>query len=62
MVVLETAQAAKFEATIEEALGIKPPRPDSSKGIESLPQRVFDLPNDVVAIKQFIHTQTQKHA
>ena len=62
MVVLETAQAAKFEATIEQALGVKPPRPDSSKGIESLPQRVFDLPNSVDAIKQFIHTQTQKHA
>ena len=62
MVVLETAQAAKFEATIEQALGVKPPRPDSSKGIESLPQRVFDLPNSVDVIKQFIHTQTQKHA
>ena len=55
MVVLETAQAAKFEDTIHEALGIEAPRPDSTKGIENLPQRVFDLPNQLDAIKQFIH-------
>ena len=62
MVVLETAQAAKFEATIEEALGIKPPRPDSSQGMEALPQRVYDLPKSAEAIKQFIHTHTQNPA
>ena len=55
MIVLETAQAAKFEDTIQEALGTKPPRPDATQNIEDLPQRVFNLPNDAQAIKQFIH-------
>lgn len=55
MIVLETAQAAKFEETIEAALGIKPPRPDATKGIERLPQKVHELANDVNAIKAFIH-------
>ena len=55
MVVLETAQAAKFEDTIQEALGVRAPRPDATRDIESLPQKVFNLPNEVDAIKQFIH-------
>ena len=54
MVVLETAQAAKFEDTIKEALNLMPPRPDATHDIESLPQRVFNLPNQVDAIKEFI--------
>ena len=54
MIVLETAQAAKFEDTIQEALNLTPPRPDSTHDIESLPQRVFNLPNQVDAIKEFI--------
>lgn len=58
MVVLETAQAAKFEDTIKEALNLMPPRPDATHDIESLPQRVFNLPNQVDAIKEFI----SKHA
>ena len=55
MVVLETAQAAKFEETIEQALNMSAPRPDATRGIEALPQKVFNLPNDVSAIKKFIH-------
>lgn len=58
MVVLETAQAAKFEDTIEAALHISAPRPDSTVGIEKLPQRVFELANDVNAVKQFIDQNT----
>ena len=57
MVVLETAQPAKFEDTIKEALSIIAPRPDATRDIESLPQRVFNLPNNVDAIKQFIREQ-----
>ena len=57
MVVLETAQPAKFEDTIKEALNIIAPRPDATRDIESLPQRVFNLPNNVDAIKQFIREQ-----
>ena len=54
MIVLETAQPAKFEETIREALGIEPVRPADLAGIEKLPQRVVVMAPDVAAIKQFI--------
>ena len=54
MVVLETAQPAKFEETIREALGREPLRPDDLFGIENLPQRVVVIEPDVAAIKRYI--------
>ena len=57
MIVLETAQPAKFEATIEEALGRLPERPQALRGIEQLPQRVETLDVDVQAVKDFIAAQ-----
>ena len=54
MIVLETAQPAKFEETIREALGSEPVRPADLAGIESLPQRVVVMAPDVAAIKRFI--------
>ncbi len=54
MIVLETAQPAKFEETIREALGTEPVRPAELAGIEKLPQRVVVMAPDVAAIKQFI--------
>ena len=54
MIVLETAQPAKFEETIREALGQAPVRPADLAGIENLPQRVVVMAPDVAAIKQFI--------
>lgn len=54
MLVLETALPAKFEATIQEALGKEPVRPANLNGIEALPQRVEVMNVDVAAIKQFI--------
>ncbi len=54
MIVLETAQPAKFEETIREALGTEPVRPADLAGIENLPQRVVVMAPDVAAIKQFI--------
>jgi threonine synthase len=54
MIVLETAQPAKFEETIREALGAEPVRPADLAGIESLPQRVVVMAPEVAAIKQFI--------
>ena len=54
MIVLETAQPAKFEETIREALGTEPVRPADLAGIESLPQRVVVMAPDVDAIKQFV--------
>lgn len=54
MIVLETAQPAKFEETICEALGTEPVRPAELAGIEKLEQRVVVMDPDVNAIKQFV--------
>ena len=52
--VLETAQPAKFEETIVEALGRKPTRPAGLDNIEALPQRVEVMDVDAEAIKALI--------
>ncbi len=54
MIVLETAQPAKFEETIREALGTDPVRPADLAGIEKLPQRVVVMAPDVDAVKEFV--------
>ncbi len=58
MLVLETALPAKFEEALVEALGAVPPRPDSLKGIEDLPQKFTVMDVDVSAIKDFIVKNT----
>lgn len=54
MIVLETALPAKFEDAIVEALGEKPPRPDSLKDIEALPQKFTVMATGADNIKAFI--------
>ena len=54
MLVLETAQPAKFAETIRAALGREPERPAALVGLEDLPQRVDVLPPDVAAVKAYI--------
>ncbi len=54
MIVLETAQPAKFEETIREALGTEPVRPAELAGIEQLEQHVVVMAPDAALIKQFI--------
>ncbi|MDG1074168.1 MAG: threonine synthase [Methylophilaceae bacterium] len=54
MVVLETALPAKFEDALVEALGDVPPRPESLKGIEALPQKFTVMEADAKNIKDFI--------
>ena len=58
MLVLETAQAAKFEDSIIEALGHAPERPVALAGIEKLPQKFAVMDVDVAAIKQYIADNT----
>lgn len=58
MLVLETALPAKFEESIQEALGCNPVRPASMNDLESLPQRFEVMDADVEAIKQFIVMKT----
>ncbi|PKO49994.1 MAG: threonine synthase, partial [Betaproteobacteria bacterium HGW-Betaproteobacteria-20] len=52
--VLETALPAKFEDALVEALGTVPPRPDSLRGIEDLPQKYSVMDVSDAAIKEFI--------
>jgi len=54
MIVLETAQPAKFEETIREALGTEPVRPADLAGIENLPQRVVVMAPEVEAVKRYV--------
>jgi threonine synthase len=54
MIVLETALPIKFAATIEEALGRTPDRPEKFEGIEKLPRRFSVLPADTAAVKAYI--------
>ena len=58
MLVLETALPAKFEDSIQEALGQAPVRPQGLEHLESLPQRFVVMDADVDAIKQYIVQQT----
>jgi threonine synthase len=54
IVCLETALPVKFEATIHEAIGIRPPRPRGFEHLESAPKRFEVLPPDVALVRQRI--------
>ncbi|MCL1860213.1 MAG: threonine synthase [Proteobacteria bacterium] len=54
LLVMETAQPAKFADTLREALGRDPEIPADLQGLEALPQRVEVMPPDVDAVKAFI--------
>ncbi len=54
LVCMETAQPAKFAASIREALGCEPPVPAGLENLERLPQRFTVLDPDVSAVKDFI--------
>jgi threonine synthase len=54
LVCLETARAAKFDATIREALGRPPARPASFADLESRPQRFDVIDPDVDAVEAYI--------
>jgi threonine synthase len=54
MIVLETAQPAKFSQTLIEALGREPPRPAALEGLEALPRRCAVVPADVAVVKAYL--------
>jgi threonine synthase len=58
MIVLETALPAKFNETIQEALGRDAERPAGFDNIEALPQRFDVMTSDVATMKAFIATHT----
>ena len=57
LVCLETAQPAKFAATIQEALGHEPARPAGFEAIEALPLRFDVMDVDAEAIKRYIEAR-----
>ena len=59
MIVLETAQAAKFNETIFEALGRNADRPTGFEDIEGLPQRFTVMSADAEKVKEFIAARTE---
>ncbi|MHB0990493.1 MAG: threonine synthase [Burkholderiales bacterium] len=61
MIVLETAQPAKFDDAIHEALNCAPERPPGMQNMEDLPQRYTVMDAEIEAIEQFIMTQTDRH-
>jgi threonine synthase len=54
LICMETAQPAKFEDAIREALGIEPVRPAELANLEAQPQKKHVMDADVNAVKQFI--------
>jgi len=58
MIVLETALPAKFNETIQEALGRDAERPAGFEHIEDLPQRFEVMAADVTQMKAFIAAHT----
>ncbi len=58
MIVLETALAAKFNETIQEALGRDAERPAGFENIEALPQQSTLMTTDVAKMKAFIALHT----
>lgn len=54
MIVMETAQPAKFAQTIKEALDIEPALPEKAQGLMALPRRFEVMPVDVQAVKDYI--------
>ena len=41
-----------------EAITIKPPRPKGLSNIEQLPQKSFEVDNDINQVKKFIESHT----
>ncbi len=57
LICMETAQPAKFDDSIREAIGIEPLRPAELADLEKLPQKKHVMDADVKAVKQFIVEQ-----
>ncbi len=54
LVCMETAQPAKFEDAIREALGVAPLRPAELAGLEAQPQKKHVMDSDAEAVKRYI--------
>ena len=52
---METARAENFAYTLRDGLGdVEIPRPAKLQGLEDLPQKVQNVPNQAEAVKEII--------
>src|SRR3989344_5995173 len=58
LVVVETAQPAKFADTIREALGFEAPVPKGYEQLENLPEHTTRMENNAEGVKKFIAENT----
>ena len=59
MLVLETALPAKFNETIQEAIGQSAPVPEHLKGLADLPQKVTVMDCNVEQVRSYIQEHVQ---
>ncbi len=60
IVCLSTAQPAKFPLAVEKATGVKPALPDKSSDLMDRKERIIQLPNDLIKLKEFISVHSSK--
>lgn len=59
MVTLATAHPAKFPSPVEAACGVSPSLPKRMQDIFTREERLYDLPNDVKAVEDFIRAHSR---
>ena len=59
MVVLATAHPAKFPAAVRAASGVEPKLPDTMADLHERPERFTVLPNDQIAIEEFVRRHSR---
>ena len=60
MITLATAHPAKFPDAVEAAIGIRPPLPNRMADLYVRPERVTEVPNDLVALETLIKERLQR--
>ena len=57
-VCLATAHPAKFPLAVQKAIGIKPEIPDKIADLMDREERIINLPNDLIKLKDFIRAHS----
>ena len=60
IVCLSTAHPAKFPLAVEKATGVKPALPDKISDLMDRKERIIQLPNDLIKLKDFISVHSSK--
>ena len=60
VVTLATAHPAKFPDAVERATGLRPQLPTALADLFERPERIERLPNDLVAVQDFVRAVAQR--